>query len=247
MRYLQAILADKDFTWPEIYYEFSYKDYCMICFTQNQNLRTNLKNVHVFDGLDSKLYGELAIWYYLYNNTPDFDVISLNHYRRRMDAVYPHIENNITLPQPLTLTCTIFEQFTRLHGCVFANALKDALPDKDKEIFMKSNVLFPYTMFCVDKKVLGAWLSYTTSIIDKMSKTLCITDRKSCEDFINSDKCDCLKPVECRNNNVDYQSRIFCFATEILSSIFWQKFVLNNNGYTVYYNNVELLDQNQHI
>lgn len=247
MRYLQAILAHKDFTWPERYYEFSYKDYCMTCFTQNPNLHTNLKNVHVFDGLDSKLYGELAIWYYLYNNTPDFDVISLNHYRRRMDAVYPHAENTVTLPQPLTLAVPMFEQFSRLHGCVFANALKDALSDQDKEIFMKSKVFFPYNMFCADKKILGAWLAYTTTIIDKMSKTLGITDRKSCEDFLNSDKCDCLKPVEGRNNTVDYQSRIFGFATERLNSLFWYKFVLNNNGYQVFYNNVELLEQNQHI
>lgn len=247
MRYLQAILAHKDFIWPERYYEFSYNDYCMTVFTQNPNLHTNLKNVHVYNGLDSKLYGELSIWYYLYNNTPDFDKISLNHYRRRMDAVYPHMENVVTLPYPVTLKNTLFEQFILSHGCIFANALKEVLPEQDKELFMKSNVMFPYTMFCADKKILGHWLAYCTNIVDKMSKNLGIIDRKSCEEFIQSDKCDCLKSVEGRNNTVDYQSRILGFVTERLNSLFWYKFVLSNNGYQIYYNNVELLDNNQRI
>ena len=184
---------------------------------------------------DSKVFGEITFWDYIYKTIRDDDWACLCAYRRK---IYPRI--GIQVANPIKFPCSVLQQLEHYHSRIIVDALAKALP-KEELAVLNGNLFVPYNIFCAPRQVIGDWLSF---VIPRVTQTMqilgCPQDIKGVKELVKTT--DLIKPAQDKNISLDYQARIGGFLAERINTIFW---LTRNYGQS--YQDVRLLEQNQRI
>ena len=184
---------------------------------------------------DSRVFGEITFWDYIYKTIRDDDWACLCAYRRK---IYPRI--GIQVAHPIKLPCSVLQHLTYYHSSILTDALTKTLPREELET-LESNIFVPFNIFSVPRHVIGDWLEF---VIPRVTQTMqilgCPQDIDGVKNWVKST--DLLSPVEGKNLSIDYQSRIGAFLSERINTIFW----LTRN-YGQQFQEVKLLEHNQYI
>lgn len=163
---------------------------------------------------DSRVFGEITFWDYIYKTVRDDDWACLCAYRRK---IYPRI--GIQVAHPIKLPCSVLQHLTYYHSRILTDALTKALPREELEI-LESNIFVPFNIFSVPRQVIGDWIEF---VIPRVTQTMqilgCPQDIEGVKNWVKST--DLLSPVEGKNLSIDYQSRIGAFLSERINTIFW--------------------------
>lgn len=184
---------------------------------------------------DSRVFGELVFWDYIYKTIRDDDWACLCAYRRK---IYPRI--GIQVAHPIKLPCSVLQHLSYYHSSILTDALTKALPKEELEI-LERNIFVPFNIFSVPRQVIGDWLEF---VIPRVTQTMqilgCPQDIEGVKEWVKST--DLLSPLDGKNLSIDYQSRIGAFLSERINTIFW----LTRN-YGQQFQLVKLLEKNQYI
>ena len=163
---------------------------------------------------DSRVFGEITFWDYIYKTIRDDDWACLCAYRRK---IYPRI--GIQVAHPIKLPCSVLQHLTYYHSSILTDALTKTLPREELET-LESNIFVPFNIFSVPRHVIGDWLEF---VIPRVTQTMqilgCPQDIDGVKNWVKST--DLLSPVEGKNLSIDYQSRIGAFLSERINTIFW--------------------------
>lgn len=206
-----------------------------IYITDNKEFAKSSGAILVDSVYDSKVFGDITFWDYIYKTIRENDEGCLLHYRRK---IYPRI--GIQVAQPIKFTCTVLQQLEHYHSRIIVDALTKALP-KEELAVLNGNLFVPYNIFSAPRQVIGDWLGF---VIPRVTQTMqilgCPQDIKGAKDWVKTT--DLIKPAQDKNVSIDYQSRIGGFIAERINTIFW----LTRN-YGQQYQDVRLLEPNQKI
>lgn len=184
---------------------------------------------------DSKVFGEITFWDYIYKNIKNDDWACLCGYRRKL---YPKI--GIQVANPIKFPCTVSQQLAHYHSPIVVDALAKALP-KEELVVLNGNLFVPYNIFSAPRQVIGDWLSF---VIPRVTQTMqilgCPQDIDGAKEWVKTT--DLINPAQDKNTNLDYQARIGAFISERINSIFW---LTRNYGQS--YQEVKLLETGQTI
>jgi hypothetical protein len=184
---------------------------------------------------DSKVFGEITFWDYIYKTIRDDDWACLCAYRRK---IYPRI--GIQVANPIKFPCTVLQQLAHYHSTIVVDALTKALP-KEELAVLNGNLFVPYNIFSAPRQVIGDWLGF---VIPRVTQTMqilgCPQDIKGAKEWVKTT--DLIKPAQDKNISLDYQSRVGAFISERINTIFW----LTRN-YGQQYQDVRLLETGQSI
>ena len=163
---------------------------------------------------DSRVFGEITFWDYIYKTIRDYDWACLCAYRRK---IYPRI--GIQVAHPIKLPCSVLQHLTYYHSSILTDALTKTLQREELEI-LESNIFVPFNIFSVPRHVIGDWLEF---VIPRVTKTMqilgCPQDIDGVKNWVK--QTDLISPVEGKNLSIDYQSRIGAFLSERINTIFW--------------------------
>mgnify|MGYP006935955641 CR=1 FL=1 len=206
-----------------------------VFITDNKDFAKSSGAVLVDSVYDSRVFGDITFWDWIYNNIRENDFGCLLHYRRK---IYPRI--GIQVANPIKFPCTVLQQLAHYHSYIVVDALTKALP-KEELAVLNGNLFVPYNIFCVPRQVIRDWLGF---VIPRVTQTMqilgCPQDIKGAKEWVKTT--DLIKPAQDKNNGIDYQARIGGFLAERINTIFW----LTRN-YGQQYQDVKLLEQNQKI
>lgn len=184
---------------------------------------------------DSKVFGEITFWDYIYKTIRNEDCACLCAYRRK---IYPRI--GIQVANPIKFPCSILQQLEHYHSRIIVDALTKALP-KEELAVLNGNLFVPYNIFCAPRQVIGDWLSF---VIPRVTQTMqilgCPQDIEGAKEWVKTT--DLIKPAQDKNISIDYQARIGGFLAERINSIFW---LTRNYGQN--FQDVRLLEPGQVI
>ena len=224
MRVLNAVIAHKDFEWNDLSKD-ELKNY--IVFTYN-DIKTNLPNVTKLErphGLDDSFYGEMSILKYIRHNVTDFDWITINHYRRRLEV--PDY-TNIYVPSPISFGLNVKQMYSVNHCEDDINLITDIIMDSNlspnyKSVWVNSlseNDIFCYNMCSVPKEMFCDLIDTFEKIVDKFIE---VRKFKTYEDVVSY----CDKVANVNNNHMPY--RIGGFISERLTNSFFKLQIKNYN------------------
>ena len=184
---------------------------------------------------DSRVFGEITFWDYIYKTIRDYDWACLCAYRRK---IYPRF--GIQVAHPIKLPCSVLQHLSYYHSSILTDALTKALPKEELEI-LESNIFVPFNIFSSPRQVIGDWIAF---VIPRVTQTMqilgCPQDIEGVKEWVKTT--DLLSPVDGKNLSIDYQSRIGAFLSERINTIFW----LTRN-YGQQFQEVKLLEKNQYI
>lgn len=163
---------------------------------------------------DSKVFGEITFWDYIYKTIRDDDWACLCAYRRK---IYPRI--GIQVAKPIKFPCSVLQHLTYYHSSILADALTKALPKEELEI-LERNIFVPFNIFSVPRQVIGDWLEFVITRVTQTMQILgCPQDIKGAKDWVKTT--DLIKPAQYKNIGIDYQARVGAFISERINTIFW--------------------------
>ena len=184
---------------------------------------------------DSRVFGEITFWDYIYKTIRDDDWACLCAYRRK---IYPRI--GIQVAHPIKFPCSVLQHLTNYHSSIVTDALTKALPKEELGI-LESNLFVPFNIFSAPRQVIGDWLEF---VIPRVTQTMqimgCPQDIDGVKEWVK--QTDLLSPADGKNLSIDYQARIGAFLSERINTIFW----LTRN-YGQQFQEVKLLEKNQYI
>lgn len=168
---------------------------------------------------DSRVFGELPFWIYIYNKLaePD-DWAALHHYRRKFEYVY----KQICVSKPMAFNCSLYDQLSAYHSPRVADAMEKAIGNP---VLRQTNLFFPYNIFCVPKEVLGHWIQFCSQIVDNTMGILNLRDKtfEEIKEFVSNDSTFTGPNPQNPSKNLDpiYQTRIGAYILERANSLFW--------------------------
>lgn len=184
---------------------------------------------------DSRVFGEITFWDYIYKTIRDDDWACLCAYRRK---IYPRI--GIQVANPIKFPCSVLQHLTHYHSSILTDALIKALPKEELGI-LERDIFVPFNIFSAPRQVIGDWLEF---VIPRVTQTMqiigCPQDIEGVKEWVKST--DLLSPADGKNLSIDYQARIGAFLSERINTIFW----LTRN-YGQQFQEVKLLEKNQYI
>lgn len=184
---------------------------------------------------DSRVFGEITFWDYIYKTIRDDDWACLCAYRRK---IYPKI--GIQVAHPIKFPCSVLQHLTHYHSSILTDALTKALPKEELGI-LESNLFVPFNIFSAPRQVIGDWLGFVIPRVEQTMKILgCPQDIDGVKEWVK--QTDLLSPADGKNLSIDYQARIGAFLSERINTIFW----LTRN-YGQQFQEVKLLEKNQYI
>lgn len=236
---LHAVLAHKDFEFPTHYY-FNFEP--VYAFSEKE-IKTNLPLKIYKSEYDSRLFGELGIWKWLYENEKS-DWYCLHHYRRFFEEYHEHV----CLPTPIMLNCSLLQQLAVCHSPKLCEWLQKVLDPNDFNFLNQSNKFYPYNVMQLPRELLAEWLKFIVPIINKLIEVIGITDYDKMIEFVKADASftdNKINGQEITAKNCDpiYQSRIYAFILERLTTLFFAKL----QGIQIWHCDVHLLELNQKI
>ena len=177
--------------------------------------------------LDHRIWSELAGMQLVYdivikNKYEDSELISLSHYRRRID---PDCVNRFYVPQPMVLPTTVAAQYAVYHNIedlkLCGQAVKDEFPHlvQPFEQVLNGNIFIPYNMAILTVSQFKDYWNFLFKVLDNLHKKI------GTETY--EDRLDYIKRYpekytgEQKNNDVVYQARIESFCSERLSTLYW--------------------------
>lgn len=164
---------------------------------------------------DSRVFGELGPWLWISRQIRDTDFACLHHYRRKLYGC-----NGITLPQPLTFPGRLIDQLAFYHSPKLAEAFMKVCTPLEQQM-MCGNTLFAWNIFCAPGYVIKDWCKYTEMKINALVEILgCGRTKDDVSNYVSQDGTYCT-PVEGKNTDVTYQTRILGCALERFNTLYW--------------------------
>ena len=237
---LHCVLAHKDFEFPAKYV-FNYEP--VHAYAEHE-IKTNLPLTIYKSEYDSRLFGELGIWKWLYENE-NADWYCLHHYRRFFEEYHEHV----CLPNPIMLNCSLLQQLAICHSPKICEWLQQALDKNDFNYLNQTNKFYPYNIMQLPKELLAEWLKFVEPIISKLTEIIGITDYDKMIEFVKNDTSftSNVLPngqiIEAKNCEPTYQCRIYAFILERLTTLFFAKL----QGVQIWHCDIHLLEPAQKI
>ena len=168
---------------------------------------------------DSRIYGELTFWLYIYNKLKENDDwAALHHYRRKFECVH----QQICVAKPMAFNCSLYDQLSAYHSPRVADAMEKAIGNP---VLRQTNLFFPYNIFNVPKEVLGHWIQFCSQIVDNTLGILNLRDKtfEEIKEFVSNDSTFTGPNPQNPSKNLDpiYQTRIGAYILERANSLFW--------------------------
>lgn len=173
---------------------------------------SKLLKTKVVPGINNFLYGEIPAWKYIYSVLEPNEWACLSHYRRK--AMYP-IQGVLSTSRTLWLGPSVLDHTARCHTPTMCMLLQKYLPPQYFN-HLRGQMFIPYNIFCADKKTIGDWINFQEFYIRKMMADV----GPDIIEFLKRDPY-ALKPVQGKDNRMQYQSRFWAFMSERLSTVFW--------------------------
>ena len=169
---------------------------------------------------DSRIYGELPFWIYIYNQLKESnDFAALHHYRRRFEYVH----ENVCLAKPMYFNCSLADQLSLFHSPRITDAMTKAL---GSDVLYKTNCFIPYNIFNAPKEVLGNWIQWCSKVVDDTLGIMNLRDKnfEQIKEFVTNDTTFTGPNPQNPSKNLDpvYQTRIGAYILERANSLFWQ-------------------------
>ena len=212
--------------------------------------------------LDHRLYSEIAgydVLMKMFNDAenaksadttgktnPEFPPIWIqtNHYRRVFDI---DCCNRTYIAQPMIFPCTIAQQYGAMHYIedlkTMCNAIRALYPTMINfaEQVLNQNIFIPYNMVTCQYGQFRDYAQFLISVLKKVAEYMGNPTFEQMKDIISKRE----QPnVEGRNNDISYQSRIYSFLSERVSTIYWLAIA---KQMPVYPAKVNLLEEGQKI
>ena len=173
---------------------------------------------------------------------PDF--VCTAHYRRIMD---PNCSNRTYVAQPMVLQTTLAQQYAACHFIedlqLMGKAIKECYPSivQFAEQVLNGNIFIPYNIVNCQYKQFLDWVNFVITILNKVDEYLGHPNFDQMKEIISKRK----QPmIEGRNNDISYQSRLYSFGSERLSTIYW---LAISRQIPVFPAEVKLLEEGQKI
>lgn len=232
----EFVLFHKDMNWnqPDAFY----KNYIGITDTDASCNLPEVIRIERSGLTDTRVTGELPIWTRIYDELHKWEgeYATLHHYRRKFENYYGHI----CLAKPIIFGCSLRTQVEIFHGKIPARMIDEVISDEERQYYEK-NVFYPYNIMSVNKCMLYRWLEFITPKIKYLSEQYKLFDYDSVMKFVKENAEDFLTGGPSKDCRPEYQSRLFAFIVERLSTIFWRHF---NGQYNC---EVKLLQEGQTI
>lgn len=185
--------------------------------------------IDVSCGYPSSVYGELTFYNWIAQNLRPQDWVRVHHYRRKLP-----LSMGLTVPATLSFNGSMAQQLAYYHSPVLTNAMMRTLTPIEQQLFNTSKSLIPYNMmFAPVEFIQTTYLPWMMNKINSLQMVLG-SGFKLDDSFF--------EPREGKRVDLSYQNRIYGFAMERYTTLF---FLTNNFGHQ--YRNVNLLEPNQHI
>ena len=208
--------------------------------------------------LDHRLWSEIAGMKILYdrikkqeddarngNKVEDIpEWISLNHYRRMFDK---DCHNRVYVAQPIILPCSVAQQYASMHFIedlqLMGKAIKECYPNmvQVSEQVLNGNIFIPYNIGIMPVKQFMDWMAFILTILKKVDEYLGQPNFDKMKEIISNRE---QPKVDRRNNDIAYQSRVYSFEAERLSTIYWLSCA---KQIPVFPAKINLLDEGQKI
>lgn len=147
--------------------------------------------------------------------------VQTNHYRRIMD---PDCVNRTYVANPIILQGTIAQQYAACHFIedleLMGKAIKECYPNMAQaaEQVLNSNILVPYNIVNCQYGQFIDWATFVITVLKKVAEYLNHPTFETMKEIISKRE---VPKVEGRNNDIDYQCRVYSFLSERLSTIYW--------------------------
>lgn len=239
-------------------YIITHKEFDESKFENDYTILTNKKdlkfnhNVQYFEGLDDRLWSEIAAYKGLvdelakketYENSTPVEWIQFNHYRRKLDR---DICNRIAVAQPVVLPCSLIQHYAQCHNVedlqVMVEVVKDKCPTMlpSLERALNGNILVPYTIGTFHYNQLKDYVNFLYTILDETLKRMNIS---TYEQMLEKVKTKAYKKK--LDSRPEYQARLVSFLAERLATAYI--FRLSEVGQPVFPTKVELMEEGQSI
>lgn len=147
--------------------------------------------------------------------------IQTNHYRRIMDT---DCSKRTYVAQPIVLQCSLAQQYAACHFIedleLMGKAIKECYPNmvQAAEQVLNSNILVPYNIVNCQYGQFIDWVTFVITVLKKVAEYLNHPTFETMKEIISKRE---VPKVEGRNNDIDYQCRVYSFLSERLSTIYW--------------------------
>lgn len=157
------------------------------------------------------------------NTHPEFppDFVETAHYRRTMD---PDCCNRTYVAQPIVLQTSVAQNYAICHFIqdleLMAKAIKACYPNMAQatEQVLNGNILIPYNIVNLQYSQFRDWSQFLITVLSKVAEYMGNPNYKQMKEIISKRE---IPAVEGRNNDIAYQSRVYSFLSERLSSIYF--------------------------
>lgn len=209
-------------------------------------------NVEYFEGLDDRIWSELAAYKGLMDTlakreaddkTLSEEWIQFNHYRRKFDRDY---YNRVTVPEPIVLPVPVWQHYQQCHNGEDLRVMCDVVKEKTPVVVpaleraLNGNILIPYTIATLPYSLFKDYVNFLYIILDEVLKRLHV---KTYEDVLKRVDCDAYKGK--LDDRPEYAARIVSFLAERLATAYF--FRLMELGQPVFVARVEKLEEGQTI
>ena len=189
--------------------------------------------------LDHRLYSELAGMYSAVERfkkmaeekaadktgktNPDFPPIwvQTNHYRRTVD---PDCCNRTYVAEPIMFNASLAEQYAHCHFIedlqLMGKAIKECYPNivQVSEQVINGNIFVPYNMVNCQYNQFLDWTQFLFTVLKKVAEYMGNPNYEQIKEIVSKRE----QPKgDGRNNDIEYQCRIYSFLSERLSTIYW--------------------------
>lgn len=147
--------------------------------------------------------------------------IQTNHYRRIMD---PDCVNRTYVAQPIVLQGSLAQQYAACHFIedleLMGKALKECYPNmvQVSEQVLNGNIFVPYNIVNCQYNQFMDWTQFVMTVLNKVAEYMGNPDYDKMKEIVSNRN---VPTVEGRNNDIDYQCRVYSFLSERLSTIYW--------------------------
>ena len=204
-----------------------FQDYANCIFISDKQIPGT---IDISSPWDSARYGELPAWSWIAQNFRPQDYVALNHYRRKLSLGMGNV-----IPEPIQMGGNLADQLAYYHSPVLADAIMKTLTPVEQSIFTSSNLLYAYNIACLNVgMVQDLYLPYITNKIMLLESVLGRNYVPDASFFV---------PREGKDVRPWYQNRVYAFALERYSTLFW----LQNPQLINTVGRINLLEEGQRI
>ena len=189
--------------------------------------------------LDHRMYSEWAGLHYIVKRfeqmqkdkeadksgktNPEFPPIWIqtNHYRRLMD---PDCCKRTYVAQPIVLQGSMAQQYAACHFIedlqLMGKAIKECYPNmvQVSEQIINGNIFIPYNIVNCQYGQFMDWTTFVFTILNKVAEYLGNPTFEQLKEIVSKRE---VPNFEGRNNDINYQCRIYSFLSERISTIYW--------------------------